>query len=323
MNKQKYLHIILSIIGFLFIVLLLFFDIKSLPIKIQSFVIYNVRLPRVIFTILTGAILAASGLSLQRLFKNPLIDTGILGVSSGSGLFTLVLMSFSATGVNYWVTSYYLLPIGAFVGGISIFLIVLFISHKRNEGYSLSLLILAGVAMNSICAALSSLIIYNSNNQILRGYMSWLYGNLEIAGWGQIPVSSLLILSSLIVLIKFQNAIKVMTLGEEVAFYNGIDVQKVKRWTVIAVVLGTASSVSIVGVIGFVGLVVPHIINLIIGNAKNTLFTTALFGAVLLLLADFVSRHLFQDYTVPVGIVTSIIGVPIFIFVMVRLKKVG
>ncbi|MCB1755158.1 MAG: iron ABC transporter permease [Gammaproteobacteria bacterium] len=288
---------------------------------VQQAVLENIRLPRIVLTILVGAGLGVSGLALQGLFRNPLADPALIGVSSGAALFASAVIVFESSITGTLVHNYlgaYMLPVAAFLGSFIVSSIVLQLSRVRGKT-DIATMLLAGIAINAIAQAGTGLITYLSDDTQLRTLTFWLMGSLSGADWQQLKVVSPLILPGIVVLIIQARALNAVMLGESVAEHLGFRIQRIKLTIILAVSVCVGAAVALTGIIGFVGLVVPHIVRLIIGpNHRQTFPLSALFGAVVLLLADLVSRTVVIPEELPIGIVTSIFGGPFFLWLLMQ-----
>lgn len=278
---------------------------------------YNIRLPRIILAVVVGMALATSGAVMQGLFRNPLADPGLLGISSGASLMVGVTILFPA--VFPPIMMLYGKMIAAFAG--SLFICVLIYLYSLNEQCNLAKMILLGVAINAIIGSILGGLSYISDESQLRQLSLWSMGHLGKGSWDLVIVSISLIFPTLLCVIKLAHHLNILQLGDEDAHYLGINVERTKRYLLIlsAVLIGTSVAVS--GIIAFVGLVVPHMIRLQVGaNHKWLIPGSALGGACLLLLADTLARTLVAPTEIPVGLLTSLIGGPYFLWLILRHK---
>ena len=277
----------------------------------------NIRLPRIILAIIVGMALASAGAVMQGLFRNPLADPGLLGISSGASLMVGITILFPAVFPPIMVL--YGKMVAAFAG--SLFICVLIYLYSLNEQCNLAKMILLGVAINAIIGAVMGGLSYISDESQLRQISLWSMGHLGKGSWDLVIVSLSLIFPALLCLIKLAHQLNILQLGDEDAHYLGINVERTKRYLLLlcAVLIGTSVAVS--GIIAFVGLVVPHMIRLQIGaNHKWLIPGSALGGACLLLLADTLARTLVAPTEIPVGLLTSLIGGPYFLWLILRHK---
>ena len=277
----------------------------------------NIRLPRIILAVVVGMALASAGAVMQGLFRNPLADPGLLGISSGASLMVGITILFPA--VFPPIMMLYGKMVAAFAG--SLFICVLIYLYSLNEQCNLAKMILLGVAINAIIGAVMGGLSYISDESQLRQLSLWSMGHLGKGSWDLVLVSISLIFPALFCIIKLAHQLNILQLGDEDAHYLGINVERIKRYLLLlcAVLIGTSVAVS--GIIAFVGLVVPHMIRLQIGaNHKWLIPGSALGGACLLLLADTLARTLVAPTEIPVGLLTSLIGGPYFLWLILRHK---
>ncbi len=286
----------------------------------QESVLWAIRLPRVLLGLLVGASLAVSGTLLQGLFRNPLAEPNLLGISSGAALFAvgaIVLGEKLAFGIvdQYKV---FALPVAAFVGGIAAILLVYQIGKKRGSVDTATVL-LAGIALNALAGAGIGLMTYLADDAQLRNITFWLLGSLGGATWKSLAVIGPLIILPLFLLRNLSRQMNALLLGDSEAYHLGIDVDKLKRRIIVIVALTVGASVSLTGIIGFVGLVVPHLLRLMIGvDHKILLPASILLGAGLLIGADWISRTIVAPAEMPIGVITAAIGSPFFLWLLLR-----
>jgi len=276
-------------------------------------ILWDLRLPHTILVTLTGAALAGSGASFQGLFRNPLADPYLIGVASGAGLGAIVVMSIPQAGR-------YLIPIGAFLGGLGTIAVVYRLA-KVGKIVPLTTLILAGVAIGSFTSALTSFLMLISDEMILQA-MSFLLGGSTVTGWEPIAIALPYFSVGILLLVLSGHSLNVLQFGEEQALQLGLSVERVKIFIIISASLTTAAAVSFSGVIGFIGLVVPHIIRLVWGgDYKKLIPLSILGGGITLLISDILARIVMAPSYLPVGIVTALIGAPFFLWILRRAKK--
>jgi iron complex transport system permease protein len=279
-------------------------------------VLLQIRLPRIVLAMLVGAGLAVAGASLQGLFRNPMADPVLIGISSGASLSAVVTIV-CLGGVG----SYYLLNIASFLGAC-LSSIVVFNLARSGGRTVVAMLLLSGLAVNALCNALTGLVTYAANNEQLRSVTFWLMGSLGGASWTAVISLLPFIIIPLLLLPMSAKALNAWSLGEQEASHLGIDVRALKIRIMVLATLTVGASVAVSGIIGFVGLIVPHIIRTLSGSDhRNLLPDSALFGASLLVLADLVSRTLLAPAELPIGIITAVLGTPLFIFLLYRYKK--
>jgi iron complex transport system permease protein len=284
-----------------------------------STILMEIRLPHALLLLLTGAALAGSGAGYQGLFRNPLADPYLIGVASGAGLGAVIAMSIR------WpadLAGLYVIPAAAFVGALVTVLIVYSLA-RIGKSLPTTTLILAGVAISSFATSLTSFLMLRSNEQLRRA-TGWLLGGSLMSGWQ--PVIALLpyILLGLGVLLTSGHALNVLQFGEEQASQMGLPAERVKFWLILAASLTTASAVAFSGIIGFVGLVVPHVMRLLWGADYRRLIPLSIVGGgTALLLADLLARVALAPQVLPVGVVTALAGAPFFLWVLRRSKNQG
>lgn len=289
----------------------------------DGLVVTAIRLPRVLLGLLVGAALAVSGALMQGLFRNPLADPGLVGVSSGAGLAaaaTIVL------GDRYLVGAlgklpFLVLPVGAFLGGLTATL-TLYLIATRQGRTSVSTMLLAGVALGALAGALTGLLAFMSDDRQLRDLTFWSLGSLGGASWGKLAVVAPIMLPLLVLLPLLARGLNALMLGEAEAYHLGVPVQRIKGLAILLVALCVGASVACAGVIGFVGIVVPHLVRLLVGPDHRLLLPlSALGGAALLAGADIVARLIVAPAELPIGIVTAAIGAPFFLWLLLRRKS--
>jgi len=280
-------------------------------------ILLSVRLPHTILVMLTGAALASSGAAYQGLFRNPLSDPYLIGVASGAGLGAVAMMSLHGM---HSLLGYYLIPLGAFAGAILTVVLVYQLAHV-NGMVPLTTLILAGVAFGSFASALTSFLMLRDDGTVYRA-IAFLMGGSPIAGWQPVLAVLPFMLIGMGSLSLSGHILNVLQFGEEEARQMGLDVDKAKILVIIAASMTTAVAVAFSGVIGYIGLIVPHIIRLVWGPDYKRLIPLAILGgAVTLLLSDVLARVLIAPSTIPVGIVTALAGTPFFLYILRRAKR--
>ena len=285
----------------------------------QQMIIVEIRWPRTLFALLVGAILALCGAVMQGVFRNPIADPGIIGVSSGAALgaaIAIVLLPATMGGM--------LTPFFAFFSGLLTTLLVYRLAQSTAEGAGTSvlMLLLAGVAMAALSSAAVGLLTYIADDKSLRSLTLWGMGSLTYSDGS---VLSVLAVSLLLLWGYFQyhaKALNALVLGEAQAMHLGVDTEKLKRGLIIAVSIGVALAVSASGLIGFISLVVPHLIRLTMGpDHRYLLFLSLYVGAILLLLADIGARVLLAPAEIPVGLITAFIGAPFLVFLLLSQRQ--
>jgi len=292
-------------------------------------IIMSIRLPRVLLAASVGALLSMSGAAMQGLFRNPLADPSLIGVTAGASLGgSIMIFFFSGSGVLFltsnlttWVLP--LISIGAFVGGLLAVWLVHRLAHSRY-GTSVATMLLAGIGVTALASSLTSVLEFIADNEMLRRISLWRMGGLDGADNVRVSIAGMMLLIMLIVMPRYSQALNALLLGESEARYLGVDVEQLKRHLIILVAACTGVAVALSGTIVFVGLIVPHIIRLLIGPDHRFLLpASALAGALLLVLADLCSRLLLAPTELPVGLVTAFIGVPFFVSLLKRRNVYG
>lgn len=276
--------------------------------------IVGIRLPRVLLATLVGAALAVAGCIFQALFRNPLADPYILGVSSGAGLGAVLALTATATvtGVRFGAV-----PAAAFVGALFTLMLVVRLASLRGRLDTVSLL-LAGVAVSYTLAALTSFVQVFAREQMAT-LVFWMMGGLGAASWPYIAVVGPMTVVGGVAAIAMGRELNLMLLGDERAGQLGLDVERFKRVSLLVASLLTAAAVAVAGLIGFVGLMVPHMVRLIVGPDHRVLVPASMLGgAIMLVVSDLIARTILAPVEIPVGIVTAIAGGPFFVWLLVR-----
>lgn len=281
----------------------------------QDAVVWAIRIPRVLLAMFVGAALAISGAVLQGIFRNPLADPSLIGVSSGAALGAVVAIVSGAT-----VFGLMTVPVCAFVGGILVTLIVWTLS-RRNGRIDTVTLILVGVAMNAMIGAAMGMLNYIADDEQLRAVVFWSLGSLGGATWRSNAAILPLIAIGLLILPRYARVLNLLVLGEREARHLGVNVDRARFLLIVVVALTTAAAVSFAGIIGFVGLIIPHVIRLLSGPDHRILLpASALAGASLLVVTDLISRTIVSPAELPIGVVTALLGAPFFLFLLLRTR---
>ncbi|EOW4013874.1 FecCD family ABC transporter permease [Vibrio parahaemolyticus] len=281
-------------------------------------VINEIRLPRTILCMFIGAILAVCGVVMQGLFRNPLAEPGIIGVSAGAalgGAFAIVV--FAEFSQNHpQLINLAALPLFAFLGGALTTVLVYWLGTNKF-GTSVTIMLLAGVAISALSGAAIGFLNFSADDQMLRDLTLWSMGSLAGANWAGICLASVTLVVLLFWFHKKAMSLNALLLGESEARHLGVPVQKLKRQLILLSAVGVGVTVSICGAIGFIGLVIPHLGRMLAGPDHRTLLPiSALLGALLLTCADMIARVLLAPAELPVGIVTALIGAPFFIYLL-------
>lgn len=283
-------------------------------------VLFDIRLPRLILGVLVGAALAVSGALMQGLFRNPLADPGLVGISAGAGMgaiVAIVLGGLAPIALTRLV-GYYLVPLAAALGGWAAMYVLYRVATRRGRT-SVATMLLAGIALAALTGALSGILIYKASDAQLRDLTFWGMGSLAGATWTKVLTALPIICAALAVSPFVSRGLNGLALGEAAASHLGINIQRVKSAAILSVTGATGAAVAVSGGIGFIGLVVPHMLRLAIGPDHRFLIpNAALLGATLLLAADAISRTLIQPAELPIGIVTAIMGAPVFLWILLR-----
>lgn len=285
-------------------------------------VIAQVRLPRIVFGLLVGAALGGSGAALQVMFRNPLADPGLIGISSGAAfgaVATIVVGGALAPGFMAWA-SYYAVPAMAFVGATAATVLIVAIGQV-NGRVDVALMLLAGIAINAIAQSGVGAMMFIADDQQLRTLTFWTLGSLAIAGWDALPVIACAILLPVALLAIKGASLNRLLLGDVEAAHLGVDVRRLKRLVVLSVALSVGTAVSFAGAIGFVGLVVPHLVRLLAGPDNRIVVPGSILGgAVVMVLADLVARTIAIPEDIPIGLVLGAVGGPFFLWLLLARK---
>lgn len=281
--------------------------------------IWTVRMPRVALAALVGAMLSVAGASYQGAFRNPLADPYLLGVAAGSGLGATIVFVAGRSDTSGWIIDP--LPLASFVGGLTAVFVTYLIGAAFGSSRSSLTLVLAGVAVTSLATAIQTFILYR-NNDVIREVYSWILGRLGTATWRDVRLVTPYIAISCIVLLLHRRQLDVLRVGDDEAASLGMQVARVRLIVVVAATLGTAAAVSVSGLIGFVGIVVPHAVRMMAGASYRRLLPlTIVLGATFLILTDIPGRVLSHGAETPIGVVTAFFGAPFFIVVLMRRRR--
>ena len=289
--------------------------------SLDNIVLLEIRIPRVFLAAFVGASLGLSGASLQGLFRNPLADPGLIGVSAGAALGASLIIVLGSGVLPDFIFGTLILPISAIIGAsLVISLLYLFTQGFGYQGITYMLLV--GIAVNAFASVGIGILTYISTDSELRGLTFWTMGSFGGASWQLIMPAIIIITLTMIWMIPSSRKLDLLQLGEPEAYRLGVDVKKLKFKVIISSAITVGISVSLSGMIGFVGLVVPHLVRLIGGVNHNYLLPgSALLGASLMMSADLISRILIQPAELPVGLITSAIGAPFFLWLIFRIRK--
>ncbi|MCW3998675.1 MAG: iron ABC transporter permease [Candidatus Bathyarchaeota archaeon] len=295
-----------------------FLDLKPLP-QVTQIIVFDLRLPRIIMAILAGAGLAAAGATMQGTLRNPLVSSYVLGISSAAGFGAALAIVFGVGVLS--VFGGYLVILNAFFFSVIAMSIVYAIARLR--GLTSETVILVGVAIGFLFSAMLSLIQYIAPEyQAVNAVVFWLMGSLSSASWENIMIVLPIVLFTIVMMTQQSWNINVLSMGEDVATSLGVNSKRVLSTNMVLETLATAAIIAFTGVIGFVDLIAPHMARMLIGNDHRFLIPcSALVGGFLLLCSDTLARLVMAPTELPVGIVTSMLGVPFFIYIMINRKR--
>lgn len=287
--------------------------------EVQRKIFFDIRLPRVVISILVGSALGSAGMILQSLLKNNLAEPGLLGISAGAGLGAIL------TFLLPWLISFYLITPVSFVFATATTVFIYFIAKGINDKYSNFIssnkIILAGIAVNALLASVNGFLLLRAGSSVSQ-IIYWLNGGLSGRGWDEIYMAGGFIVAGLVFTFLISKELNVLSLGEELAVSLGLNISKVQTTCIFVSSLLAGGAVAISGIISFVGLVVPNIAKLLVGSDhRSAVICSILLGAVFLVLSDMIARTILAPAELPVGIVTSFIGAPIFIWLIFRTQK--
>lgn len=282
-------------------------------------IVGQIRLPRTLLGVATGSVLALAGVAMQGLFRNPLADPGLIGISSGAALGAAIAIVFGASlGGLPEAFAPYLLSACAFAGGLLVTALVYRLG-RHNGQTNVATMLLAGVALTALTGALIGLFTYLADDATLRTLTFWNLGSLNGASYPRLWPLLLVTLLVACWLPRRVDALNALLLGESEARHLGFDVERLKVELILCTALGVGAAVAAAGMIGFIGLVVPHLLRLIVGPDHRVLLPASMFGgAILLLLADLIARLALAPAELPIGIVTALIGAPFFLYLLIR-----
>lgn len=288
-------------------------------------VVMDVRLPRAVLGALVGAATALAGAIMQGVFRNPLADPGLIGVSPGAALAAVAFIVLGA-GLSFGLPPALQglgLSLAAFAGGLGTTLLIGRLAMR--EGYtSTATLLFAGLALGALASAGTGVLVFMASEQQTREFLFWTLGSLGGATWLKTALTAPFVLALLVAAPLLSRGLDALALGEAEAFHMGIAVERLKRWAIVAVALGVGASVAACGVIGFLGLVVPHLVRLTLGPGHRLLLPgAALMGAAVLLVADIVARLVAAPAELPLGVVTALAGAPFFLWLLLRRRGLG
>jgi iron complex transport system permease protein len=295
-----------------------FFSVDSGLTATDWSIVWQIRAPRVVLAAIVGSTLSIAGASYQGVFRNPLVDPYLLGVAAGAGLGATIVITVNRSGTSSWIIDP--LPMIAFGGGLIAVLVTYLLGTTSKGERSSTSLVLAGVAVTSLATAAQTFLLQR-NSDVVRQVYSWILGRLSSATWGDVRLVLPYVVFSTVVLLLHRRLLDVLRVGDEEATALGVNVPRVRLVVVIAATLGTASVVAVSGLIGFVGIIVPHAVRLVVGTSyRLVLPISLLFGAAFLILADIPGRVLDNPAETPIGVVTAFLGAPFFLLIL-RTRK--
>lgn len=286
-------------------------------------IVCEIRLPRAVAALLCGSALGAAGAALQGLFRNPLADPGLIGVSSGGSLGALLVFAFAGEALSRVPAAAhaFALPLAAMAGALAVTLLVLALSETLGR-LRVGGMLLVGIAVNSAISAVAGLILHFSADSQIRTYLFWMLGGLDRAEWRLVAPVALFTLAGLLALPRFARDLDVLALGEAEAHFAGVNVKRLQRSIVWISAGMVGAAVAIGGMIGFVGLVAPHLVRLVFGPAHRFLVpASGLTGGLLLIAADVAARALGGGSELPLGVVTALIGAPFFLGILLKIER--
>lgn len=284
--------------------------------KVAERIIWEIRFPRVLLAFFVGAALALAGAAFQGLLRNPLADPFTIGVSSGASLGAVIVLYFQ---LSISFLGVYTLPIVSIISGFIAMFIVFSVTALANKTLSIETIILAGIIVSSFISAIVSLIISLSPQEDARSILYWLMGNIGMRGWSHVKLLVPFFVIGTCFLLFRSRELNAFALGEEAAEHLGVNVQKGKIIIIVGASLLTGAAVSVSGSIGFVGLVIPHFTRLLIGpNHKHVLPLSLFIGGGYLVLADLFARTIIAPSELPIGVITALIGAPVFALLLIR-----
>ncbi|CCQ11621.1 Hemin ABC transporter, permease protein [Pseudoalteromonas luteoviolacea B = ATCC 29581] len=288
-----------------------------------SSVLTQIRLPRLVLAVMVGASLAATGAAMQAIFRNPLADPGLIGISSGAALGAIITIVLGSSVLGSFVALFglYAIPVGAFLGGVVVCGCIYRLTLRAGQFNVISLL-LAGIAINAIVGAFIGILTITSNDQELRDLTFWSMGSLAGNTFDMILPALIVMTFSCASLYKQRIALNLYVLGEQSAKHLGVDVNALKKRVFLLTACAVGAAVALCGIIGFVGFIVPHIVRMFLGpDHKYLLPASMLGGAILMSIADLVSRTIVLPSELPIGLITSALGGPFFLWMLLKMQS--
>ena len=278
----------------------------------EEAILWEIRVPRVVLAALVGAMLALAGATYQGVFRNPLADPYLLGVAAGAGLGATIAIVYLPEGLR----GQRALPAAAFVGGAVAVMLTYAVGRSAKRERDAATLVLAGVTVAAFFTAWQTFV-QQQNSETLQQVYSWILGNIPSTGWSDVVLILPYVVVAAVVILALRRVVDVLSLGDDEAASLGVDVRRIRLALVIAATLGTAAAVAVSGLIGFVGIIVPHAIRLLSGVGYRALLPlSVVIGAGFLVLADVVARTALSPAEIPLGVVTAFFGAPFFALVL-------
>ena len=299
--------------------------LNELLTSLEYIIIFDIRLPRLLLGTCVGGALAISGAVMQGLFRNPLADPGLIGISAGAGLGAIIAIVLGGIipGFIASILGNYLVVFFAFLGGWATTLILYSVATRRGQT-SVATMLLAGIALGALAGAISGILVYKANDQQLRDLTFWGLGSLAGASWAKVIVAGPLIGIAILFAARLGHGLNALALGEATAAHIGVATQNLKNKAIFTVAAATGIAVAVSGGIGFIGIVVPHLVRQLIGPDHRTLIVNSgLLGAIILVLADVISRIIVAPAELPIGIITAVIGAPVFLWILLSNRREG
>lgn len=284
--------------------------------NVDAQIFFIARVPRVLAAALVGSALALAGVVFQALLRNPLASPDTLGVSAGASLGAMLAITMDADFAIGSVTS---LPMASFAGSLAALAIVYLLSSARQRGTNTTVLLLAGVALTALLSAIVRFVQFLADTTETLQTTRWLMGSLDVVSYGPILAASVPLLAAVCGIVTLPRALDLLSVGTEAAAARGVDVERAEQVALVSASLATGAAVSLAGPVGFVGIVVPHLVRLMVGADHRVVIPAAgLFGATFLVLCDVLARTVMAPVELPVGIITAIIGGPFFLWLLFR-----
>lgn len=288
--------------------------------EVSRTIVLDIRLPRIVLAALVGCALGVSGAAMQGLFRNPMADPYIVGISPGAALGAVVVTAFGLSASFIGLSA---VPLAAFAGGLGAALAVAMLA-RRGGRFPVADLLLVGLAVGAFAGAIYSFLILTLDDSRIAGVLFWLLGSFSPADWDRVLAALPYLLVAAAGLLFLARDLDVFSLGEEEAGYLGLRVERLKMLCIALAALAASSAVAVSGVIGFVGLIVPHVARLMVGPRHVLLLpVSGLWGAAFLILADAAARSVISSSEIPVGVITALCGAPFFLYLLRRTRKRG